>query len=433
MIGTHPARRSTFRAGHWLPAEPEALQAWLHGFKTRAEACAADQHPVIREFAELIESDPIVRLYFTSMIAEVPKSSRYRVRHLNSIEEMLSLMNAVLNYAPEFEDSAYVGCPLDAILDWCMGTRAGFAAFRNPTANAMLKKIIGVWCEYLTGEASLHVINDGPRGWKSEAAQARVGMAEFEYDPDDPHWGFRSWNDFFTRRFRPGARPVAAPDDDKAIASPCEARPYRIARDVKRRDDFWIKGQPYSLADMLAGDPAVDDFVGGVVYQAFLSAFNYHRWHSPVSGTILRARTIEGTYFSEAESEGEDPIGPNNSQAYLAHVATRALIHIVADDPVIGHMVLMPIGMGEISSCVIDPKVKEGARVTKGEELGYFQYGGSTVCCVFRPGAIAAFALEAIPEADHPHPPLLRVNSLVARAAERDPPRARPLSGGNLR
>ena len=304
-----------------------------------------------------------------------------------------------------------------------MGTPAGFAAFRHPAINAMLKKIIGTWCEYLTSEASLHVINDGPRGWKSAAAQARVGMVDFQYDPQDPHWGFRSWNDFFTRRLRSDARPVTAPDDDKAIVSPCESRPYRIARNVRRQDDFWIKGQPYSLVDMLAGNhAAADEFAGGVVYQAFLSAFNYHRWHSPVNGTILGAETVEGTYFSEAESEGEDPIGPNNSQAYLAHVAARAIIDLKADDPAIGHMVVMPIGMGEISSCVIDPRIKRGARIAKGEELGYFQYGGSTVCCLFRPGAIAAFALGAIPEADHSHPPVLRVNDLLARAAGWDRP-----------
>ncbi len=418
MTGVHSGRKSTFHAGHWLPEEPNALQAWLHNFKIRADAQKASRHPVIQEFADLIEGDPIVRMYFTSMIGQVPRTAKYRARHLDSVEQMLNLMNAVLTYVPEFEDSAYVGCPLDAILDWCMGTPAGFAAFRHPPVNAILKKLITVWCEYLTSEASLHVINDSSRGWKSKAAQARVGMADFEHDPDDPHWGFLSWNDFFTRRFRPGARPVAAPDDDKVIVSPCEFRPYRIARDVKRQDDFWIKGQPYSLADMLAGDPGVDDFVGGVVYQAFLSAFNYHRWHSPVSGTIMRARTVEGTYFSEAESEGEDPIGPNNSQAFLAHVAARAMIHIMADDPAIGHMVVMPIGMGEISSCVIDRRIKAGARVAKGDELGYFQYGGSTVCCLFRPGAVAAFALGAIPEPDHPHPAPVGGNALLARAAD---------------
>jgi phosphatidylserine decarboxylase len=81
-------------------------------------------------------------------------------------------------------------------------------------------------------------------------------------------------------------------------------------------------------------------------------------------------------------------------------------------------MVVMPVGMGEISSCVIDPKVKNGARMAKGEELGYFQYGGSTVCCLFRPGAIAAFALDAIPEPDHPRPPVVQVNAMLARAMD---------------
>jgi phosphatidylserine decarboxylase len=50
-----------------------------------------------------------------------------------------------------------------------------------------------------------------------------IGIAQFQYDPDDAHGGFTSWNDFFTRRFRAGQRPVAAPDDDTIIVSACEA------------------------------------------------------------------------------------------------------------------------------------------------------------------------------------------------------------------
>jgi phosphatidylserine decarboxylase len=73
------------------------------------------------------------------------------------------------------------------------------------------------------------------------------------------------------------------------IVSACESTPYGIATDVQREDRFWIKSQPYSLQDMLASDESVDQFVGGTVYQAFLSATNYHRWHSPVAGTIVRA------------------------------------------------------------------------------------------------------------------------------------------------
>ena len=148
-----------------------------------------------------------------------------------------------------------------------------------------------------------------------------------------------------------------------------------------------------------------------------MSATNYHRWHSPVAGTIVRAFVQEGTYYSEAASEGADAVEPMNSQSYLAHVAARAVILIEADDPVIGLMAFVPVGMSEVSSCMIDAKVTAGCHVGKGEELGYFQYGGSTHCLVFRPGAIADFTLAAIPQPHDPTAPLVNVRSKLAIAS----------------
>jgi len=139
--------------------------------------------------------------------------------------------------------------------------------------------------------------------------------------------------------------------------------------DVKAQDAFWIKSQPYSLKQLLDGH-FVDQFVGGTVYQAFLSAENYHRWHSPVSGIVKMIRHVEGAYYAEAASEGFDPLGPNNSQGYIGHVNTRALIFIEADEAAIGLLCLIAVGMVEVSSCVVS--VKEGQRVKKGEEIGFF-------------------------------------------------------------
>ena len=75
---------------------------------------------------------------------------------------------------------------------------------------------------------------------------------EFECDPSKPHYGFKSWDDFFTRKFRKGIRPIAAPSDDRVIVNACESAPYKVQRNVKLRDRFWIKSQPYSLEHMLA-------------------------------------------------------------------------------------------------------------------------------------------------------------------------------------
>jgi phosphatidylserine decarboxylase len=136
-----------------------------------------------------------------------------------------------------------------------------------------------------------------------------------------------------------------------------------------------------------------------------------------VAGTIVRAFLKEGTYYSEADAEGKDAVEPMNSQSYLAHVAARAIILIEADDPVIGLMAFVPVGMSEVSSCLIDSKVTPGYHVGKGEELGYFQYGGSTHCLVFRPGVIDEFTLAAIPQPHDPKAPLVLVRSKLATAS----------------
>jgi phosphatidylserine decarboxylase len=120
--------------------------------------------------------------------------------------------------------------------------------------------------------------------------------------------------------------------------------------------------------------------------------------------------------YSGADSEGAGAVEPTNSQSYLAHVAARAIILIDADDPVVGLVPFVPVGMSDVSSCIIHSNIKPGYHVMKGEEVGHFQYGGSTHCVVFRPGAIAEFALAAIPQPHDPKAPLVLVRSKLATA-----------------
>jgi phosphatidylserine decarboxylase len=313
---------------------------------------------------------------------------------------MLRKINAVLNTAPIYEDSGLVGFPINAILIDTMATTSGYAAFRNEKINYMFKKIINRWAQFLDSADSLYVINDSPQGWKCREAREKLDISQYEYDPGDKYWGFKSWNDFFTRKFKDDKqRPIADPNNNKVIVSACDSQVFQIYYNVKKSDSFWIKSQPYSLADMFGKDNTdpcdkaiVDRFVGGDVYQAFLNAFSYHRWHSPVSGTIKKAYLIPGTYYSQTEAVGLDPSGPDLSQGYISQTAARAMILIEADDPGIGLLAVMPVGMAEVSSCVIT--VYPGQKVKKGAELGYFQFGGSTYCLIFRPGIIKKFTVQ---------------------------------------
>jgi phosphatidylserine decarboxylase len=151
-------------------------------------------------------------------------------------------------------------------------------------------------------------------------------------------------------------QPVANPANNKIIVGACEASPNNVHHDVKLHDEFWIKSQPCSLQEIFTASQhdLAQRFVGGSVYQAYLSAYNYHRWHAPVSGTISKAYLIDGTYYSDAESAGIDPGGLNDSQGYTTAVAARTVIIIDCDDPAIGQLGCIFVGMAEVSSYVLE-------------------------------------------------------------------------------
>ena len=102
-----------------------------------------------------------------------------------------------------------------------------------------------------------------------------------------------------------------------------------------------------------------------------------------MSGKITKAFIQDGSYYSEAQSEGFDESGPNDSQGHITEVATRALIFIEANNQNIGLMCFMAIGMAEVSTCEIT--VEERQHVSKGDQLGMFHFGGLTHCLIFQP------------------------------------------------
>jgi phosphatidylserine decarboxylase len=408
-------------SGAWLRADQQALQR--AGQRSAPQNMDQDDsttwQPVIREFKALIENDPELYMLFTQMFEQIPSTPAYLKDPVGNPQvrnyyDMLKLINQVLSQAPEYNKTDLVGFPINAIVNWAMGTPAGAAAFLNEKVNRQLKKILVQWAQFLGSSDSREVLNTDPvKGWFGrDALQAMPTLVQdFDVKADLPHYGFRSWDDFFTRKFRDGRRPVAGPDDDSVIANACESAPYRVAKNVQLRDRFWIKDQPYSLLHMMADDVLAQQFAGGTIYQAFLSATSYHRWHSPVSGRIVKIRVIDGSYYAQTPAVGFDPAGPNASQGYITQVASRGLVFIEADNPKIGLMAVMFVGMAEVSSNEFT--VFEGQHVNKGDQLGMFHFGGSTHTLIFRPQVNLDFDLRG--QAPGLNSKNIPVKSLIAR------------------
>lgn len=404
--------RHKFNVGKWLPSDQEFENKWV---KKIYEEAKSDENknllPPVQALKELIESNRYIWNLFQMMFDEIPQKdvdTPAGTPQVRDYHELLLVLNRIIQRAPEFNTTGLVGTPINAVLDYPMGTRAGYVLFNDPRVNAKMKGILNYWGHYLQSPASSYVLNTSDKGWLSTYALKEVAKEAdginfldlFKTRSKDPEkkFGYVSWDDFFTRKFNPGIRPVAEPDNDDVVANACESAPYRVARNLPIKAKFWIKGQPYSLIDLLHNDPWTAKFEGGTLYQAFLSALSYHRWNSPVSGTIVKAYNLNGTYYGEALNQGfENPNGPdlvaaNNSQAFLTSTATRAVIFIKADNPKIGLMCFVAVGMGDVSNNEITVRI--GQHVNKGDELGMFHFGGSTHVLLFRPEVNIDFDLH---------------------------------------
>lgn len=323
-----------------------------------------------------------------------------------------------------------IGIPIHSIFVLLSNTMAGYDLFRLPRFNVAMKKLLNVWGDFLSDPngTSNTVLHSGVGGWFAQTAIAELELGIYPKtfnetyaipDLNADHRGYKSWDAFFTRKLREGVRPVDFRADKAIIHSPCEATVSGISYNVETHNRFWLKGKKYSLYDMLSKNEAmVAYFTGGTVYQHFLSCFDYHRWHAPIDGTIEKIEQVDGSYYTVLLDEGASADRQNlpaenpyhimlRCMPFLSAIATRALVYIKADNPDIGLLCFIAIGLVEISTC--DVTVREGQHVRTGDELGMFHYGGSSSVLVFGPQCKFTFA-SAASEGQH-----VWVNSVIGR------------------
>ncbi|WP_198291005.1 phosphatidylserine decarboxylase [Mycobacterium sp. 155] len=206
---------------------------------------------------------------------------------------------------------------------------------------------------------------------------------EFEAPPS----GYFTFNQFFARHMKPGQRPIASIADDSVITSPADCT-FVDYWEVDNDSNILVesKGLQWSIQELLKDSEYADEFAGGIFTHSFLNTNDYHRWHTPVAGTVLESRIVAGQVSLDIEAT-PGPVVDGKQTHELSildgtgyqFVQTRGLI--VIDSP-IGLVACLPMGMWPVSSVVIT--ADKGVTVHKGEELGYFAFGGSDFVMVFQ-------------------------------------------------
>ncbi len=210
----------------------------------------------------------------------------------------------------------------------------------------------------------------------------RYGVAVEE--AERPVSEYPTFNAFFTRALKPGARPVAPGD---VLVSPCDGA-LGASGVVARGRALQAKGRPYSV-EALLGDPGLAArFEGGTFVTVYLAPFDYHRVHAPVSGVIREARHLPGTLW---------PVNPPAVERIEDLFAVNERLVTVLETP-FGKVALVMVGatcVGRIRMRYDDLLTNSGRShghriydppipVEKGQELGVFEMG-STVLLFLEP------------------------------------------------
>ncbi|MGD8561813.1 MAG: phosphatidylserine decarboxylase [Desulfarculaceae bacterium] len=195
--------------------------------------------------------------------------------------------------------------------------------------------------------------------------------------------GWRTFNQFFAREIKPGKRPVAGLCDGVTIVSPADSV-YQGAWKIDQKSNITVKGMKYSVKQLLDGSKYKDAFKGGVFTHSFLNVNDYHRYHVPVDGQVLETKVILGRmYLGVAKDPKTGKLEPVDDEGWQM---TQARGLIVLKTKSMGLVAVLPIGMAQVSSVTITPDV--GDTLAKGEEFGFFQFGGSDIITVFQAGKV---------------------------------------------
>jgi len=203
----------------------------------------------------------------------------------------------------------------------------------------------------------------------------------FELKKPDPS-SYTTFNEFFSREIKEEARPIDEPDNDLVSSSPADCR-LTAFQTIDLATKYWIKGYGFSLARLLGDDTLATQFDGGSVVIARLAPQDYHRWHSPVTGTVEGIRDIPGTYYTV------NPQAINEAGALDVFCENKRSVMLLKRSWTGSPIAIVAVGAMLVGSINYVAGVdRVGTAVRRGQCLGAFAYGGSTVLVLYPRGEI---------------------------------------------
>jgi len=178
---------------------------------------------------------------------------------------------------------------------------------------------------------------------------------------------FKSFNDFFYRKLKPGTRKIG-----NGLVSPGDGRVLAFEK-ISEVNSFYVKGTEFTLKAFLKDDVILEKHKNSSMIIVRLAPNDYHRYHFPFKGIASEAKKIKGPYYS---------VSPIALQANFSKVFCRNKKEICSlTTEAQGEILVIPVGATMVGSLNSTYEPKDV--VEKGQEMGYFAFGGSTVVLLF--------------------------------------------------
>lgn len=236
------------------------------------------------------------------------------------------------------------------------------------------------------GKMALHLFIKRPffshwYGWRMNQPKSKQKIAPFlaHYGLDPAEFAddvstYSSFNEFFFRKLQPSARPIDS--DPASIVFPADGRHLAFANAAEISSVF-VKGQSFDLEKLLGSADLAQRYEKGALLLSRLCPVDYHRFHFPVSGIPQPSTIINGPLFSVS------PIALRKNLSYFWQ-NKRSITSIATEQ--FGTVLMLEIGATCVGS--IHQTYAPHAAVRKGDEKGYFAFGGSSTILLFEPGRL---------------------------------------------
>ncbi|HET7385462.1 MAG TPA: phosphatidylserine decarboxylase [Nocardioidaceae bacterium] len=209
--------------------------------------------------------------------------------------------------------------------------------------------------------------------------------------PNQPS-GWLTFNQFFARELNPGLRPIAEPADNLIVTSPADCM-FQHRYDIDEESNIpatTIKATHRygNIKQLLEGSQYADAFAEGTFVHYMLPPSSYHRYHVPVAGLVKETFVLSGKVFMQVDLEGDQLQSRDSAKSGYEFSQARGVLTLDTtndgEQDGLGIVAVVPVGMSHVAS--VNLTTVPGTHVAKGEEFGFFAFGGSDIIILFQAG-----------------------------------------------